>query len=1175
METDNQYKTVRHLMDDNKPVINKTIVIGIGNAGIRSLFCTQSLLEKRMHPEARRYVRWIAVNTDDVESTPGTGRYRFPSDQFLHEERNVLYLSVPGTSAMSKEFLNEKYKGDQYFDWLPDPEVYNIIDADNPSRVLARFNFFLSEDNIRRALIKERDRLDQLSDEPRYFRLAGPGSGATKKKSRISVFIIASPLCSTGSGMFLDITAMVRDIFRTSWPGPDIYGVLTLSPDSEQDESAAIPDTYAFMKELDYFMSGGRFISIYPSGRKVEIQDSLFDNGNVYFLGDENMAGRILDKRGYIYDLSAELVSAFISRSSGGAVDVSAVYESFRIPLYQSVKRNSMRKACYSSFGISRAVYPLPELIEAGYRAVAVKIIESFFSPVNAGLLSETLGTMAGGLVQGLKLDCRMIFESMHPVHKSDIENETVYVMNRFVPAGSERDKDTIIAVMKDLITSYDLSVLARRMYLMISVMERRYRPRLERISTIIAAEFEKYISDPERGLLFAEMTADILRERLDLYIKKYRSERITLARYSSADMEELMKKQAEMEIRDDGIIESFIHMVSFNYSQCVYESMLVSAEAFALEFRGTVAGFKGSIIVSLHKKAATLKRMLQREITGIKSGLLEETNPFMRILVNEAQIDSFIEKYFFSRISVRDLCADTDLLSFSGREEDPESVMESFLISRRGVEVFNMDRNEAADVITGDYGDISDKDTEELIAILYSDDTGMAGSSPDENAFYKSEIDNIKKKLFRVIHTRSDLSGLNSFTVRDMLDERQMTMNGLFEQLDISSRPFINADNTLSGPVEYYRAVAGFGLDAGDNENEGIRGTAGDLPPRLQSPERRKNSEPPVYAEVYEAPALCGNYEVASIGALTGFPLAGIMSVREWAGIYHTIVSGRKRPLHIFNSSSLNAKYFPDPAGGLNYPDPVRLWSGLLLLNILEEKNGLYSYTESLVPVLKDLEARENYRKVILELYSKIEQHRDAYEIPPELLAEVVSGLGILAKNPSDGRLHFRRDYLPVIADIIAGENPQQAGTDQRGDAPIPGFGSSMELAAFIENNSKIKIFITGMVRSVIERSLGNITAGADITLPARRIEQTVLPVFKNKFEFYDYYESRGSLEWQNILMKALAEKLDEYLSSSRFRINDGKGSHDRSKISELLKALEQRIPEAVLMEAEFRNRA
>ncbi len=1174
MGTDDLYKAVYTLIDDDKPSVSRGIFIGAGDDGIKTLYSAKKILEKRIHPEARRYVRWIAVN--GTESGRGSGfekeGYRLPPGRFNREESNILCLSMPGTPDMSKDFLRAKYKNDLCFDWLPDPDIYDFIDTE-PHRAHHRFNFFLNEDNIRRSLIRERDILDQLPDEPRYFRLACAREAPGKKKNRISVFIAVSPSCTAGSGIFFDIAAMVKDIFRNTWPGPDIYAVLIFTGhENRNDESIA--DAYAFMKELDYFMSGGKFMSVYPSGRRVEIHDSLFENGKVYMLEPVNMAGKFLDESACVYDLAGEMVSAVISGYAGGPVDYGRIHRN-GVPAYHFFSGDTVRKACYSSFGLSRAVYPVPELIEAGYRSVAVKIIESFFTPVTAGLLAETLGSMSRGLFRQLKFNCRMIFEKMHPGHKADIDNEAASIRSRFVSSDGDIGKDRVMSAMKNVITGYSCESLERLRHLRLSVMERRYRPELARIRNIIHLKSSEYIGMPDKGFLFAEMILDILRERLDEYIKKYRAERSSIAMYSVSDMEEFMIEQDKSEIPDNGLTEALCSMACFNYSQSVYESMLASAEAFAVEFRGLIATVKNSMLAPLHKKACVLKKNLEREISIIKSDLFKEKNPFLNYLVTESEMDLFIEKHLFKKLAIEDLYADLNINSFFIIDDEPSAIMGSYLLSEHGLEVLSMGQSEICDIISAEYGDCSDKSSDEIISTLYSDKGVDDNAISGDCAFTGFEIDDMKRKLFRVIQSRLGGHGFADLSIKDILNDRKITPDVLLEQLDVSSRPYISPDLTLTGPVEYYRVTAGFKLDADDQGGDTLKGNVNDLPPRVKDSGKRMNSEFPVLAEIIESPVICGGFEIVSTGILTGIPLAGLLSVGNMAEVYHISVSDRRRPLHIFNGSSCNALYFPDPAGKLNYLDPVKLWSGLVLLNILEEKDGVYSYTPELVPVLKDIEARENYRKVILELYKKIEQQSGADNIQPELLAEVVSGLGILAKNPSDGKLQFRRDYLPVILEIMDSRNDINHEPGPRRDIVIPDFSSSMELVNFLEGDSRIKSFVTDMIKSVIERSVRNITAAADITLPSKKTGQTALPVFRNKFEFYDYFEKRGSLEWQHVLMKALSEKLDMYISSSKFRSNDGSGQPDRSKVSELLKALELRIPEAVLMEADMKNRA
>ncbi|HNX23051.1 MAG TPA: hypothetical protein PKG60_03330, partial [Spirochaetota bacterium] len=128
------------------------------------------------------------------------------------------------------------------------------------------------------------------------------------------------------------------------------------------------------------------------------------------------------------------------------------------------------------------------------------------------------------------------------------------------------------------------------------------------------------------------------------------------------------------------------------------------------------------------------------------------------------------------------------------------------------------------------------------------------------------------------------------------------------------------------------------------------------------------------------------------------------------------------------------------------------------------------------------------------------------------------------------------------------------------------PKFVNSGDLAVFLEGDRKVRNFIISSVKSVIERSGENVTAGADVSLPTWKIEQTVLPQFKNKFEFYDYFEERGSLEWQNILMETLFEKLSEYISSSKFRLESDPVLINKSKVAEFIKTLDQKMPDVVL---------
>jgi hypothetical protein len=373
MSRDELHKSIQSVINDDKPTVRKSIVIGVGGSGMKGVLSAKAWIEENIPVEAHRYMRWVGIDTTDIEtSIEGKGgRYRFPSDQMFQEEKRMLYLSSPTPEELSLEFLREKHKNDPVYSWLPNPDVYDIStragQGANQTRPLGRLAFFYNEKKIRDALIKERDRLGQLPDDPKYFQLMDVKEGEDKRSetisfkfergvnrhyfsekipadhiiasiepdqaarallcphkegkidisifprdekgyyfelsgsnmegreltfdvthfkrgAQISIFITASIVGCTGNGMLLDLAAMVKDIFKDYWPKPRVYGIIVLPSAFKRVvyNRNARANAYAALKEIDFFMSGNTFRAEYPSGRKVEIPDRIFDDGMLY-----------------------------------------------------------------------------------------------------------------------------------------------------------------------------------------------------------------------------------------------------------------------------------------------------------------------------------------------------------------------------------------------------------------------------------------------------------------------------------------------------------------------------------------------------------------------------------------------------------------------------------------------------------------------------------------------------------------------------------------------------------------------------------------------------------------------------------------------------------------------------------------------------------------------------
>ncbi len=1273
MARDELHKSIQSIISDDKPTVRKSLVIGIGGSGMKGVLAAKSWIEQNLPMEAHRYMRWIGIDTTDIEtSIEGKGgRYRFPSDQFFQEEKRMLYISSPTPPSLSLEFLRDKFKNDKCYSWLPNPDVYDIStrpgQGANQTRPLGRLAFFFNEKKIREAIIKERDRLKSLPDDPKYFQLMDikeshdkrdetisfhiergvnryyfsdkipkdhtivfldPDKTARsilcphikgkieieffpkdergyyfelsgsklagqvfnfktrhfKRGGQISIFLTCSIVGGTGNGMIMDLTATIKDIFKDHWPQPRIYGILVLPSAFKRVvyNRNARGNAYAALKEIDYFMSGNTFRAEYPSGRFVEVPDRLFEDGMLYLLDVENMAGNSLQGRDQVQELTGQFIATFVASTVGGAIEERMVNDSTRASIYLPDEASSKRKAAYNSFGISRVIYPVPHLKELGYKITAIKMIESYLKPVNTRLLMETIGDINRGLVRALRLNCRLVFERMYPDYEMDLEVEFRSYRKKMDVAKKKGEKRGIVIIMENVIRDYgkeEMEKIKRNLYVR---MEKRYRVELEKMKTVLQAEIHNYLRDPQKGFLFAEMVVDLMLAKLEQYQKKYYRERVALARYSTEDMEQLAETVDEKGVTDPAMLDAVIDMAQFNFNQLVFETMLTASEAFVKDFKALLFNLKNMEITVLKDKVVFLNDELKHEIDGDKFNLLEKKNPLFFYLINEKEIDAFLQKYFYSKISIEDLCNEIDFVVMD-REDDAMQFIETFLISTEGLAVLEWSGSEVKDIINSQYGNLLDKSIEEIKNALYGDETTLEdGYNLSESSILRIDIEKLKKKLFKIIHTRFEGFNFESISLKQLLDEKKIPVRKLLEKLDTYSRPYIYADTTGCSSMEYYRTITNFKLDTYEEGDDPQTSAPNDLPSRMDHYRKRERAIPNISVETFEVPNLCKPYEMISIGILLGFPIFKIDSLRVAAGDYHSLVEEKSHPLHCFNHPTLDARYFPDPYRLMNYLNPAKLWSGLRLLKVVEKKGEAFHYEPYLTDMLKSIEARENYKKVILDIDDRIQQGGGYDNASMDLIVDAVNGLGMLAKNPTSGALQFRREYSLVIRDILDGDGTSDRAREQKmpKDRYIekfikaPQFQNMEELIIFLESSYNVRDFIISSVRDIIKETRENATAGASISLPKWKIDQVTLPVYKDRYAFYDHFEKRGSLEWQNVLKERLVSKLDDYVTSAKFRLESDPTLLDRSKIAKFLGDLDQKVPEIVMWEVKVNNK-
>ena len=172
------FQSATRVLKENLPMARKSLIIGMGGSGMKGILSARSQIEREMPSEARQYMRWIGIDTTDIgTSIEGKGEYyRFPGqEQFLQEDRRMLYIGAPTPSELSLSYLKYLRDNDPAYKWLPDPEIYRISTRSgqgaNQTRALGRLAFFHNYERIRAALIAEKERLEAMSNDPAYFKL--------------------------------------------------------------------------------------------------------------------------------------------------------------------------------------------------------------------------------------------------------------------------------------------------------------------------------------------------------------------------------------------------------------------------------------------------------------------------------------------------------------------------------------------------------------------------------------------------------------------------------------------------------------------------------------------------------------------------------------------------------------------------------------------------------------------------------------------------------------------------------------------------------------------------------------------------------------------------------------------------------------------------------------------
>ncbi|HEX8169024.1 MAG TPA: tubulin-like doman-containing protein [Thermoanaerobaculia bacterium] len=325
----------------NNVVFRPTVVIGLGGTGYGALL----KLKKRFvdaYGSVPPIIRFLSIDT--TENAEGAAQPAGAEEVRLdHSELYVLQVGNPaglvnGTNPHIDEW------------WPPEIPTQSIIAGAGQVRARGRLALFAKAGDVFGRIRRAVDDVRNIRNAKQMY----ADQFQVSTRSGVEVHIVGSVAGGTGSGLFLDIAFMARDIVGGDEQS-NFTGTLLLPGIFTRYAGVQLvkPNAYGALKEIEHLSTMKGSFTIDYGSRRVEVNRPPFDV--VYLVDCINEQGRVVtdqnDLLGLIADGMYVQIGSQIGTDSANAVDNIKT----QIATANRVKGKSPQ---YCSFGVASLTMP-------------------------------------------------------------------------------------------------------------------------------------------------------------------------------------------------------------------------------------------------------------------------------------------------------------------------------------------------------------------------------------------------------------------------------------------------------------------------------------------------------------------------------------------------------------------------------------------------------------------------------------------------------------------------------------------------------------------------------------------------------------------------------------------------------------------------------------------------
>ncbi|HYI09912.1 MAG TPA: tubulin-like doman-containing protein [Thermoanaerobaculia bacterium] len=323
----------------NNVVFRPTVVVGLGGTGYNTLL----KLKKRFidaYGSVPPIIRFLSIDT--TENAEG-GEKTAPGEKLDHNETYVLQVGNPANLVNGTNPHIDEW-------WPPEIPTQAIIAGAGQVRARGRLALFAKAAEIHARIRRAVDDVRNIRNQKQMY----ADEFQVSERSGVEVQIVGSLAGGTGSGTFLDVAFMARDVIGSDEQS-NFTAVLLLPGIFTRMNGVALvkPNAYGALKEIEHLSTSKASFTIDYGFRRVDVTRPPFDV--VYLIDSVNEQGRVVTEQNDLHTLIAD--GMYVQIGSQLGTDAANAVDNIKtqIATHPRVKGRSPQ---YCSFGVASLTMP-------------------------------------------------------------------------------------------------------------------------------------------------------------------------------------------------------------------------------------------------------------------------------------------------------------------------------------------------------------------------------------------------------------------------------------------------------------------------------------------------------------------------------------------------------------------------------------------------------------------------------------------------------------------------------------------------------------------------------------------------------------------------------------------------------------------------------------------------